>query len=116
MIDWTKPVQTKDGRPVTIWTTESKVGVYPVRGEFLFGGEWKADAWAIDGNLFHDGSLDDKNLMNVPEEIEGWVNIYEYGGTISVGPIRKDEALSASHRENNCIACIKIKFTKGEGL
>ena len=54
MIDWTKPVQTEDGRPVTIWTTEAKAGAYPVRGEFFGDPLWVSCRWKLNGESMLD--------------------------------------------------------------
>lgn len=60
-IDFTKPVQTRDGRKVTIYRTDAP-GVYRVHGHIE--GNIFPTAWTQEG---HDSGTSDRDLINVPE-------------------------------------------------
>ena len=66
-IDWNKPVQTRNGREVNIFTTNAS-GERPVVGEAqeVYGG-WEVFTWSDDGS-FLPGSISDLDLVNGPEE------------------------------------------------
>ena len=115
-IDLTKKVTTRSGLEVEIWTTEARNTLYPVRGEVLTRDGWDSASWTKKGKhvlcIEEDNSMD---LINPPEEIEGWANIYPnrqlYGGLLHTSREEADRAAFDAR-----IACIKIKYTKGEGL
>ena len=76
-IDWTKPVQTKDGRKVRVLCTDAR-GRNPVIGLVLNEDEETDEmmSWPISGDAWgpdHDYSLD---LINVPEKHTLWVNVW----------------------------------------
>ena len=76
-IDFTKPIQTRDGRKWTKYCTDAP-GRYPVHG--YIEGEERPDAWKLDGSLYaYPGSPGD--LVNVPPKmvkVDCWINIYRY--------------------------------------
>lgn len=61
-IDFSKPVQTKDGRKVTIFTTQAR-GDYPVVGQIE--GPFSIFSWGPDGKYGLGSSVD---LVNVKEK------------------------------------------------
>ena len=75
MIDWTKPVQTRDGRKVMIYCTNAP-GMYPVHGRIE--GERRASSWTLDGAVI-EGSRGPCDLVNVPPKmlkVDCWINVY----------------------------------------
>ena len=116
-IDWTKPIQTRDGREVRIWTREAKCHRdKPVRGEVLSATGWRDFVWSADGTYDRPG-ISEWDLVNVPDEQTVWVNVYYYGGTspfVLHGHGSREEAdeSEASGR----IACVPLSFREGEGL
>lgn len=78
MIDFSKPVQTRDGRKVRIYVTDGPYAEYPVVGETIDhdGMRWSC-TWTLAGTF--DEESPDKNcldLVNVPEEQFVYVNVY----------------------------------------
>ena len=76
MFDPTKPVQTRDGRHVRIYTMDAG-GKYPIHGAIQSEADtWEHEAWMIDGSNVETGRLHIYDLINVPEKrrIKGWVN------------------------------------------
>ena len=108
MIDYTKPVQTRDGRPVTILSTEGR-GQYPVIG--YVGKDTAMKKWSAEGNYSTDGdrTLD---LINVPDRIECWVNVYPEHFSSPHESKEQADSVAEKHR----IACIKVEYTVGDGL
>lgn len=72
-IDFTKPVQTKDGRPVRIICTDRKFGSYVVVGLIERDGREDLYSWDINGGYygFYNNNFD---LVNVPEK----KTVYQY--------------------------------------
>ena len=103
MIDWTKPVQTRDGCKVTIYCTDAP-GWYPVHGRIE--GEERPDAWKWDGSLYaYPGSPGD--LINVPPKmvrVDCWINVYP-DGDVGIGMNRAD---ADSYATDDRIACIHV--------
>lgn len=64
-LDYTKPVQTRDGRPVTILTFSGR-GDWPIIG-YISDSEYLT-AWAENGKLCLDpAAQDNEDLVNVPQ-------------------------------------------------
>ena len=123
-IEMGKKYQTRTGLPVEILTTTAK-GLYygPVVG--LVQGFDGPCTWSADGikniHAMYPSRVDrDLDLLEIPEVIEGWVNLYPAcAPTIlarcwEVHPTR--QAADRLADTNSRIACIPIKFHKGEGL
>ena len=70
---------TRDGRKVRIYATDGS-GVYPIHGAIKTEGGWWAYQWDING--LRVGGNSANNLINVPETVERWVNVYPFGANI----------------------------------
>ena len=111
-IDWTKPVETVDGRKVRILCTDGPEE-YPIVGII----EDEVQTWTKEGE-FHRYSYNSEwlNLRNVPEppkEHTVTVELYRhYGGTLAV-MLTTECRLSDAF---NLISRKKITFKEGEGL
>lgn len=53
-----------------------------------------------------------------PETKTGWINIYESGTGIKTGCVHDTKEIAVGERNTTreCIACIEIHYTPGEGL
>ena len=71
---------TRDGREARIYATDGG-GVYPVLGAVKINGEWRVHQWDING-FWHVESESCADLINVPETVERWVNVYPFGANI----------------------------------
>lgn len=115
IIDWNKPVQTRDGRKVRVLCTDGP-GSLPVIG--IIEGCETCSCWTLEGVRFKNYSPEHPtDLINVPEqprEIMRWASIY------SSGAVHFDSAKldAVKYRDNGCIACVPvtIKYAPGEGL
>ena len=106
MIDWTKAVQTRDGRKVEILGTGGR-GSYPVVG--YVGDSTVIREWHINGSWCSPTRPAPLDLINVPETRVVWVNVYEdYIG----GGKSKEEADENAGADR--LACIRVPCTIGQ--
>lgn len=104
-IDFTKPVQTKDGRKVRILCTDAG-HPYPIVG--LVGDSKQLCAWLPSGMRSPRGPIS-LDLIQVPEENDHFFNVKEYS---LYGPCR---FLTATPDEANLkLIFIDGKLTKAE--
>lgn len=78
MIDWTKPLQTRDGREVRIYARDGHGG-WPIHGAVKANdGKWLISSWTQRGSQHGIGVSAPYDLVNVPVpiKISGYVNIY----------------------------------------
>lgn len=105
-IDFTKPVETVEGIPVTIISNEG-------RGEYNNIGYVDNDpilrCWT---NAGIDDYYPTYNLQNTPEKIKKWLNIYSSGH----GFLHDNKQDAYTVLGIDRIACIEIEFEKGQGL
>lgn len=118
MIDFGKPITTRCGYPVEIWTTKAAELIYPVQGSVLIGTKRKKWGWTSEGCAFSYGDFhSDFDLINPPEEIEGWVNIYNEDKRFYAFELHNNREIArGADFDNKAIACIKIKFKEGDDL
>ena len=112
-LDPTKPVQLRDGRQVrnVCWDyllSNGMIGISAIvrtnDNEHDFYQLWYSNGIAYQG--MSDNSND---LINVPERIKGWVNIYSN----SIHSTKQDADNNAGKGR---IACTYIDIPEGEGL
>lgn len=116
--DPTKPFQTRDGRKARLLCTDAKGRIGSEAQPIVAlitrpDGTEFAGQYTIDGHFYTDSQLSSSDLVNIPVEHEGWVNVYS-GGAFGVIHETKEQADKKSDRHR--IACIHIKFKEGEGL
>ena len=117
-IDWNKPIQTRNGHEVRIYTTEGQWPTYPVIGERQSDSRnWILERWTLNGLLNPGDSECESDIINVPEKHTLWLNIYAHGCArvlkLESHDTRKDADGYAPHDR---IACVEVTFTEGEGL
>lgn len=75
-LDITKPVRTRDGRPVRVLCTDKK-GNFPIVALITDGNEKETVCtYNTEGHYYSSGGVCDADLVNVPERVERWLNIY----------------------------------------
>lgn len=99
-IDMKKPVFTKDGRKVTLFTDKAK-GNYPFVGQVE--GTVSLYSWCNNGQMF----LDKPNPCDLaPQTEEVWLNFYANGQTgVFTGP-------QAKHNASSCVANVGVVARK----
>lgn len=111
MIDWDKPVQTRDGREVRIYTRQGRHETATVVGEICSGGLCPPilTRWCADGSDDHSSRPNENDLVNVPQKHTVWENKYKS----TLYRTKEDADLAA---RGNRIACIQVTFYEGDGL
>lgn len=85
-INWSKPVQTRDGLAVRILDLDSKVAGYPVIGCVIHpDGQEEVETWTEDGRVTAGAHA--WHLVNVPERVTTYYPVLD-GGRLCGGVIR----------------------------
>lgn len=114
LVDLSKPVQTRDGREVKIYTTKGAHKIYLIVGEHLnCGDEWEPTRWRADGTVEPNWPIE-RSLINVPQQHTVWINVYRGQASMSFHHADKTSANKAFTEGR--IACIEVTFQEGEGL
>jgi hypothetical protein len=118
--DPSKPVRTSDGKPARIICTDAREAGFMDYPIIALVADEKGEEWI--NHFESDGSAIGKRnrLVNIPERIEGWVNVYREGHNhpaVRTSCIIHDrKRADSAARGQNRIACIKVSFEEGEGL
>jgi len=118
MIDWDKPVQTRNGYEAVVYTTNGKNKKYPVICEYKHkNGYWALIGLTLDGKADADiEGISDYDIINVPKlKVGGWLNVYSSGLTSSLYPTKEMADANARCRPGR-ISSVFIEFEEGEGL
>ena len=108
MTDFTKPVQTRSGLPVTIITTKGR-GKYCVLG--FVGEDEFVTRWNIDGRIDCSKVNHELDLINVPEKRVMYVNIYRE--LVPFAYMSREHADQDKYIKDR-IACIRVEYTEGQ--
>jgi hypothetical protein len=120
MIEMNKKYKTRDGQEVRILMVNGG-GEYPVIGARKDGEFWEEASWSMEGN-FYTNEEDGRDLLEVQEEVTGWVNIYPADNRKDQPGVGLEYTFKASREQANKdaasgrVACIQITYTKGQGL
>lgn len=107
-LDLSKPVQTRDGRPVEIKFTDGR-GTRPIAG--YIGSSYVLTSWRPDGASSYDG-ISSIDLVNVPETVSTWRNIYP-GGKLGRCCTSRSQA---DEKAGDCrVAVLRIDLTGDRG-
>jgi len=118
-----KQYQTRDGDhvdliavdvPAVTLTGDTVVGVATIEGEPVL---W---SWQSNGSwLTEDGCDNPSDLIEVPQAVTRWVNVYRVG-SVRFSESRYDADFYAAKLYASSgyarIACIQVTYTEGEGL
>lgn len=121
MLDLTKPAQTRDGRPVRLLCTDAG-SRYPVVGLVQDpDGNEALENWALDGRVLNEPGVNASDLVNVPVQHSGWINIRKVEGKLASSLLRASQVYSTRHEADlharpTRITCVFVSFTEGEGL
>jgi hypothetical protein len=106
MLDFTKPIKTRSGKDVEILTTNCR-GKYCVYGNVE--GRGNTSAWAIDGLYLCESQPDELDLLNVPDTIVKYINVYDAEEWMLHPSRAAADTAAASFR----VACIRVEVVKG---
>ncbi len=105
-VDFDKPVQTRDGRTVTIITTKSRAALYPVMA--YIGKSDNIQNFTAEGKFYANGEVSDADIMNVPVEITTYINVYPAGLDACTHATRAEADSAAGI---NRIGCNRVVLT-----
>lgn len=89
-LDLTKPVQTRDGRPVRILCMDRK-GEYPVVGLVTENNRECVRSWPTSGRFYVD-DIQGLDLINVPPKpVKCYTHVYLVGTSLIAGDICVDD-------------------------
>lgn len=110
MIDFTKPLRTRDGRKVRILCTDRK-GWTPIVGLIINDSGETIETWSSDGT-FKRGALksDPLDLVNINEGVL-WVNVYD-NGEPGCAYATREEADEWAVKER--LARVKVPWREGQ--
>lgn len=78
-VDWTKPIQTRDGRKARVLATDLGDDNYPIVVAVTDGSDHEYSATrTLDGRISIKSEFDDSDVINVTEEITFYLNVYRY--------------------------------------
>lgn len=113
MIDFTKPVQTRDGHRVEIYSTDNG-GDYPVHGRIYIveHDEWNVGTWRRNGSWNGSEEPNNFDLVNVKEKKQRWANVYRQGDSYYIGRtyLSRDAAQVRRADNETYVATIPIEF------
>ena len=114
VLDFTKPLETQDGREVTLITASGR-GTYPVLA--YIEDSKQVTSFTAEGKYLI-GETDDRDLRNVapkPVEREAYVNVNAVGSSpLSTGGLYEDRAKADSSAGPYRVGCMKIKLVHGQ--
>lgn len=110
-IDFNKPVQTRDGRKVRILATDA-VGGQPVIALVMDNQSLEVvSRYSKDGSYLVSKPTG-ADLINVPERVERWVNVY--GPSAGVGILNESRAGADEDAGSQRSAVIRITYEDGK--
>lgn len=119
MIDWTKPIRTKEeGLPARVIGTGKHYVGYQHVVAIDFGGHEMIGVCGDDGVCKYSPTKG-ITIVNVPKKHSLWVNVYHGCG---FGPTEYDAFGYASKEKADKVsglgrlACVRVEFEEGEGL
>jgi len=90
MIDWTKPVQTRDGRKVRVLCTDANNGEYPVIALVAHESRDTVVSYRTNGGSCI-GRTSAVDAINVPEQVHRWINVCSDGHSLWTSRALADE-------------------------
>lgn len=107
MLDLTKPVQTKDGRPVRLLCADAKK-TQPIVGLVQNkDGTETLRCWSADGSWLLDDKATPKDLINSHEKRMAWVNVYPEPDCDQLHYTKKS---AERGRAGRCIATVEVQY------
>lgn len=109
MIDWTKPIQTKSGRPARVLCTDLKDTEYPVAVAVLVNDKHEVPyTYTAEGKyvIAVDSPFD---IINVPEKRVRYFNVFDMSEGFN-SRAEADRAAGVRVRR----ACIRVEYTVGQ--
>jgi len=114
-LDFTKPLQTRDGKKVRIYATNGQ-SARPIHGATLDEEGWRSHSWLPDGAFVGTMTPYPLDLVQARPEFrqEGWVNVYSPQRLMFYATRRAADNGAAPYR----FACVSFTLVchEGDGL
>lgn len=113
-IDFSKPVQTRDGRKVRVLCTDGPNRDRPIVG--FVEGDTDPSTWTKEGLYSEHGSPSPRNLINAPERVERWVPMFCEKGHGAMAALRdsREAAIDARVGLFPVLALLRITYEDGK--
>lgn len=109
MIDWTKPIQTRSGRPARVLCTDLKDTEYPVAVAVLVSDKHEAAyTYTAEGKYAIEGD-EPFDIINVPEKRVRYFNVFDMSEGFN-SRAKADRAAGVKVRR----ACIRVEYIDGQ--
>lgn len=114
-VDWSRPVQTREGHPLRVLCTDMIDAKWPVVALRLEGDQERIEHYQYDGSYlaYSESQFD---AINAPVKKHGWVNIYapdsSRDGTWVANRIHGSEAEADRTKSDGRVACVKIEWVE----
>jgi hypothetical protein len=106
-IDTTKPLQTRDGREVRVYSEEG-VAPYVMHGAIKTPNGWELCIWDVSGRYFTSSKCESKNDL-IPRKTVVWVNVYEDKGVFLHSS--HDEAIAnRTFHRGRCAIAVRVEL------
>lgn len=118
-IDFTKPIQTRDGRKVRYLHTLEGDNEYRVVSICVAkeDGQEEIVRHTLAGGYYDDEEESQNDLVNVPEKKTLWVNIYPGTNLGVTGVVAHGSRGQAdAHGSPSRVACVQVEYIEGQGL
>jgi hypothetical protein len=111
MIDFTKRLQTRDGREVRIYACDGG-GSHPIHGAIKEEHEWSQMNWKECGSFANDAGDHPFDLVNVKTMKSGWVVLYprESDGQIRVSAFVHPTEKNARDSFPNAVSVLQAEW------
>lgn len=112
VLDFTKPIETVDGRPVEIITQAARDHHYPIKA--YIGNAQTLESFTEDGYYHEDLRDHPANLRNAPERLTGYVNMYPKRPSSDSFTIHATRAIADREAGANRIGVTKVELVAGK--
>jgi hypothetical protein len=112
MLDWKKPIQTKNGDKATlVYTKKGAEQEYPQVVILHFDDEDESvEEYTLDGKYHAWKESENHDLINIPEEKTCYINFYSNGS----GNIWRNRKLATTYSDDTIIASVKVTYKEGQ--
>lgn len=106
-VDWTKPCETEDGRPVRVLCTDRPYEHAPI---VCMRDDGVVFTVANDGAAISFPFIKVRNTPPKPVRREGWINVYPWSGDDAQRKIWKHRCDADQSAGDDRIACVKVEW------
>lgn len=110
--DPNKPVQTRSGRKARIYATDGIDGEW--HGAIKYTNGWVPMVWHNGGHFFTSGNPIENDLINVPEEVVRWFNLYDDNHRYAFIGARLSRVEADQYSTKGRVGLLKLTYINGK--